>query len=319
MYKVSPFVQVIGICILLASCSGSNFSGKKKSSSNPGVVAPASDDAKPPSNEPIAASNGSWIENFNVEASTSNTADVVFAVDTSGSMEDEIEAIEKNIESFVKTLEKNQLDFSIAAIGNGEDFNFPQDPRIKLIPEEIDSHDAIGVVSGFLASNEAVRPNSHLNVIIVSDDNGEGDGNLAGDFKAPEGIASLKVHAVVGLAEGEDPNNEDCEIAAVGTEHQSLAKNSKGLIQNICINDWSKLIENLSQSIVQSTQRAFPLQHPVDSSQPLRVMVNGKVLERDASEQAAYDFNAEDNTVYLSSQVALTKDDTVTIEYFGLE
>ena len=255
----------IAISLFLTSCSNSNFASGQKTSETP----QSSDAVTGPTVEPIAAGNGSWMENFVVEANSSNTADIVFAVDTSGSMEDEIAAIENNIAAFVKSLETNNLDFSIAAIGNGEDFNFPQDPRINVIPEEIGSHDAIGVLNSFLQSPNSVRADSHLNIIIVTDDNGEGNGNLANDFQSPQGIASLKVHAVVGLAEGEDPNNPDCDIPAIGVEHQNLAKASKGLIQNICLNDWSQLIANLSNSVIESTRRAFPLTNGADPNYPL--------------------------------------------------
>ena len=303
----------IALSMTLASCSKSNFA----SDSNTSDIQGASESTGEQTNDAIAADNGSWVERFAVDESVNSSTDIVFAVDTSGSMEDEITAIELNIASFVKSLEQNKLDFTIAAIGNGNDFDFPQDPRIKVVPEEIDSHDAIGILSSYLMGPNAVRADSHLNVIVVTDDNGEGSGNLAGDFKAPVGITSLKVHAVVGLVEGQDPNNEDCNIRSVGTEYQNLAKSSKGLIQNICINDWSKLIANLSQSIVQSTQRAFPLEKTIETGQAITVKINDIVLSEVVDGVSQYSYDAQLNTLFVSNEVKLAKTDIVSIQYFA--
>lgn len=260
------------------------------------------------------------IENFTSETLTEKaTVDVVFAIDTSGSMTDETTALNQNLASFLRNFINNNVDTRVTVVGESAVAPIPgmSVPTIQIPPElpkdriaqfvsMVDSHDAIGVLNQFFASPAkplALRPDGILEIVVISDDNGKRPGNLAVDFVKPQARA-VHFNGIIGVSE---TSTEACDIANVGTEYQTLATQTQGLIFDLCSPDWTKLLNELSSAIVSRAGQGFMVTKDIDLSKAVTVNMNGQAL--DASQ-----FEVVGRSVVI--KIELPAGATVTVSYY---
>lgn len=236
--------------------------------------------------------------------------DILFVMDTSGSMREEKQYLESNMNQFVSKLMGAQVDARILALGGGvPDLNkFPRgggncgafkfsadlpSNRFGVVPVYVHSYDAIGQLNRFFAGDFVsqtpikFRQNAPLEIIIISDDDGNNQKelqqdptipprNMATDFNVPAGRKTT-VHAIVGKSDSVQVP-QICEIENTGEQAMALAKDTGGTVMDICSQDWSALLDQLSQQIIDNN-KGYQLDAAVDSSKPVTVTVNGKVLD----------------------------------------
>ena len=294
------------LMMLVQGCNSANFRGGKS-------VGPSEPVEPFPSISPEPVPEPSGIETFLYEFEIKEEAgmvDIVLAVDTSGSMTAEKESLERNMETFTNLLEEVVIDYQIFAIGNN--FNFPSNLNLSLVARTVGSNNAIGVLNQFFANGSNLREGVDLHVVIISDDNGEGAGNLAVDFTPPSTAGSISVHGIVGLVQGQDPNNPDCQIVEVGSEHMDLARKYGGTILDLCINDWSQLVKDLSEKIISLT-RTYDLERIPDLSLPVTVEINGDIIMKAENDRPGYLIDAETKKIRFTEDIMISPGSIVKI------
>jgi hypothetical protein len=226
--------------------------------------------------------------------------DVVFAIDTSPSMNDEIAATEANLGRMISLLNSGKLDPRIHLLMDRR-LNVPAGvdaSKIAFIDEEIGSRNAISRLTALfagtlnnryrdaqgaaLATPLAFRKDAQLEVVVISDDNGGGRGNLAADFD-PMNTLNATFNAIVGLPTSVESNA--CDLASIGMEYITLGTKTKGSILDICSVDWSNLITRLSNDIIKRSV-TFALSQKPGNPKAVIMMLDGKKL---AQEDWAYD------------------------------
>lgn len=260
-----------------------------------------------------AAGSGGAEQAFTANGSMGLT-DVFFAFDTSGSMKGEKTFLEANMKLFLEELERQKLDYRVTAIGEG--FIFPQGlpaNKFAVLPVKVGSHDAIGRLNQVFAGTLPLplRPGAVTEVIAVTDDEGQGPGNLSADFKGPAG-ATVVFDSIVGLKVGVDAVNPNCKIENVGQQYINLSNSTKGQVFNLCesLKDFNGVLKKLSQQIV-ATSRGFKLDKPLDPSKPYLIKVKDKVID-----PALVTYDAASNSLILSPDVPIAAGDAVVIRFY---
>lgn len=317
-----PFGIVTGVLasLVTVACGSTEFAGTQRQSTNAtavdggevdaggqdGAVDGEVDGGGP--DTPEEPSTGRATERFLTESgAVTRAVDVVFLVDTSGSMRDETARLEQNMETFLGKFFLNQagLDFRLFLVG--EQFKFPAAVTaaagVDVIEERVDSHDALDIAeelltSGLNGQTLELRDGVMKELIIVSDDNATGSGIAAVQARVAAGTA--RVHGLVGLKVG--LNSPTCNIAAVGSVYQQLAAMgpAPGLIQDLCLDDWQKLLDNLGGTLTKPKAVSFQLQGTPDLSQAIEVTVGGAPVAA-----SAFSYVAETNTVTVDGAVAV--------------
>lgn len=289
--------QSIMLCLALGliSCGESEFSGSggRRSSADGN-----------------AASSQYITETF---AQLMRGVDIVVAIDSSGSMLDEQQALERNLDKFVTDLEAVQLGSHVTVIG-APSFRMPTNApadKFAVVPRKIGSHDAIAVLTDFFTKGTPPLPfrdGAGLEVIIVSDDNGlPYQGYRAEDFKGPANKTTI-VNAIVGLESSQATST--CTIESVGTEHIKLAQTTGGSILDLCYENWDQLVQQLTANII-NRNAGFPLKEAPDLSRDIVVYVDDQIIPK-----GQYTIDAKQKTIRFSQEVNITADSTIRVSYY---
>jgi hypothetical protein len=249
--------------------------------------------------------------------------DLVFAVDTSASMDDEIRAMQTNLGRLVSGLNSGRLDAQIHVMMDRL-LTLPAgvDPKkVAFVNQEIGSENAISrlnalfagmYVTSYLSPDGVVMPmplafrkGANLEVIVISDDNGDGNGNRAADFNPLNPKATF--NAIVGLPSTMEGGN--CDISGIGMEYITLAQASGGSMLDICSPDWSGLITRLSNDMIKRSV-SFTLSSKPDDAKAIVVLLDGKRL---AASDWTYD--ADNNTVTLVKTDGVKDGSKISLNY----
>jgi hypothetical protein len=277
----------------------------------------------------------------------SRNVDLVIALDSSGSMDEERAAVSANLNKLIVALQKGSLDPRVHLIAGREEeddddeapvmgsvFNFPPDvdaSKVALIAQEIGSHDALGhvgqVLSGAYAARYqnvqgmamnpplALRPDAKLEILVISDDNGLNGrgglntmtGNTATDFD-PMNKWKATVSGVVGTPTSMQVAGV-CEIAAIGQEYITLAGKTGGSILDICSPDWTMIIDRFTKDVLKRSQSILLSKEPLNPDK-LQVTLGGKLL---SPEMWTYD--PATRLVTLASTVILSPGQELKVNY----
>lgn len=215
-----------------------------------------------------------------------NLSDIIWVVDNSGSMGEEIADIRRHINSFAAQVTQSGLDAHIVMISDkgttgasicvAEPLASPNcgdNGQFRHVDEEVASTDAPNVMLDSYGAYEAMlRDGSHRAVVFVTDDNSRMSGEtFVASMNAKARLAGAAVHGVVGL----DLN--DCpDIAAKGSNYERMAQLTGGLVVPICCNDYGLLVDTLATDIAQASRR-FRLDREVTSPQSVRVFIEDQL------------------------------------------
>jgi hypothetical protein len=228
--------------------------------------------------------------------------DIVFAMDTSGSMNNEKASLQSAMTTFVAAFETKakKTDYQLYMIGQNFQFPAGTDGKITKIEKKIDSNNALVVLkmffSGELQNPKPLREDSRKQIVVVTDD-------TATKVKAPEFKAFLEAtpmlkdktsfNGIVGLPTTKQGGG--CSITKPGLEYVTLGADPVygGLIQDICDTDWEKLLDELAAKIIKQNFRGeFELARPANGDKPFEVKVDG-----DAIDESDYSFDQEKNAI----------------------
>jgi len=221
---------------------------------------------------------------------TVNPVDIVFIVDTSGSMSEERIALEQNLNSFLAQIATtaSNIDYSAWIIASPFTQTGMANGKTEVLARRVDSNDALRQLRDFVngtitpAPTKPLRDNSQKQFIVITDDDARGV--LAADIVTlattnQKLLNKTSVNGIIGLVKGSV--KAGCSIANVGTQYQVLATNpaTKGIILDLCSNDWSQLLGGLAKKIIADTRKsAFDLSERLDVSRGLEVSVGGSAV-----------------------------------------
>jgi hypothetical protein len=190
-------------------------------------------------------------------------ADIIFVVDNSGSMGDEANAVQANINNFSQQIIASGVDAHVVLLssypndGNGICVDPPlgsggcgdQDtnpPTFVHIDERIGSSDALARLLGRAGDwMPSIRPESGLHVVIVTDDESNLDAvTFDAAFKAlnPD-FADYKLHGIVSM--------QDCADAAdIGETYIALGQMTGGLVSDLCLQNFQPVFDLLATEVI---------------------------------------------------------------------
>ncbi len=254
------------------------------------------------------ASNGD--SNLTCAATTATAhkaaVDIIFVIDDSGSMTSEMTQIKTNVNTFATKIGQSGLDYKVIFVvrkgTSGNTICVPpplggagcadNPPTFYHVNQDVQSDDAL---SRALATYDSawknyVRFDAYKVFVIVSDDNAGnyGDPVKAAQFdpqllaKAPAGMFGTKasrkyiVDSIVGWSTGTAfITGPKCNSAVNnGSEYQQLSQLTGGIIDSVCLTDYSAVLDNLAKGLTTKLGCEFALPKPeAGTFDPTKVVV----------------------------------------------
>jgi len=324
-------IRVLLFFVLIATmtaCSGTNFTGSNGKKNSSKVNGPGEDDQAIVSDDDDDSddrndleANGVKTETFKGQRDvTREPVDIFFAMDTSSSMNKEKGMLESKMAVFIGQFlaQNDKVDFHIYMVG--EDFSFPNtdDSRITLIDTEVDSHNSLVVLMNFFGGGYAnpvpIREETKKEIVVVTDDEAKRNSDTA--FRqfvsqTPSLTGKVSLNGFVGLPTSAE--NDWCKIDGEGDRYVALAADPamKGLIQDLCVEDWGQLMTNLADKILsEKVTVSFKLSKKADPDESIKVSIDGKKVA-----STSYTYNEDENSIVFSSDEAPDDDAEVVVEY----
>jgi len=192
--------------------------------------------------------------------------DIIWVVDSSGSMENEAARVQENMNRFADAVLMAGIDPHVVMITDSDYVRVPAplgiDPaHYRHIDRGVGSHAPLQrLVSEFPLYQDFIRPDSVLHIVAVTDD--ESDMSVA-EFQLAMSIGlpgrEYTFHAIA----SEDLGGRECPGAAdVGEVYYRLADLTMGLKVSICTSDWTGVFTRLEEHIFASTPIPCELEIP---------------------------------------------------------
>ena len=206
--------------------------------------------------------------------------DIIWVIDSSPSMDDEIAIIQDNLNAFTARIGASGLDYRVVLIAaeeftptNGRDYfgvcippplsGAPGCPdtdseRYLHVREGVHSADAL---SKLLATRPQyahfLRPGAGLHIVVVTDDD-QGRGADVDDFFAAGFGDSVYVHSIVdevGRPAGCGPFGDPCSCGdARGQTYIDLSEETGGVVVSVCSEDWAPIFASLEARVRQGNE-----------------------------------------------------------------
>lgn len=251
---------------------------------------------------------GTVTENFGVNVVDTRKLDIVWVIDNSGSMGQEVAHVRNNYETFVRSVQ-GYADIKTALIsdsvggGHSHPLSLPtgldpdkhmqidffvsswnpmcltqnafmaQGPYLNCASHHYDHELAEQKLHGQLAP--FFRQESQKIFVFVTDDNEDTTNKTTflNSFQTTYGQSPI-VYSFVALGASQSPCQAD-----EGTRYQGLSQETEGAVFNICTADWTNHFEQMTDHISTVTDSTFSLRH-ADVLEILKVTVDGAELSR---------------------------------------
>jgi hypothetical protein len=205
-------------------------------------------------------------------------ADIIFAIDNSGSMDEEIVFVREQMNRFSQLIIESGIDVRIilisAAIGQQEpdpdsdeedqdngvcidaplgSGTCPDDslaPRYVHVAEEVGSNDALNLfVDTFPSWRDQLRPNATRTFVVVTDDDAtDGPNNSASAFTSAVQALDPSFNALV--VSGIYCFTECPEAAAIGEVYIDLVSQTGGVAGDLCLQDFATVFDALANAVI---------------------------------------------------------------------
>lgn len=218
-------------------------------------------------------------------------ADIIIAVDTSGSMDEESAQVQQNLNNFASIITGSGIDVHVVLIAdatvcipaplgsgqcNGADEKLP---AYRHIVQTVNSTDALQVIlSTYPQWKDSLRASASKTIAVVSDDNSS---MSAGEFTAqllaldPPTFQGFKFDAIVASSDttacfGCIPGCNGCAGnpccypvlgfacesygAEEGTVYKDLVQQTMGVAGDLCLQDFGPVFQDMATGVVQSAQ-----------------------------------------------------------------
>lgn len=237
--------------------------------------------------------------------------DILFIVDASGSMSEELQQTQANINTFAQTIGKSGLDYRVLMIA-GDDICVPpplggvscasKPPQFHKVPVHVESTDALTILldtydnttsGGGWGNHKApipwrdlVRPEAVKIFVAITDDESEiqdtaFDAALlakkpAGMFGSPQ-QRNYIFNSIVGWSKGTPSmSTATCGTAVnTGLVYQRLSKLTGGLVDSVCEVSYAGVFNNLAKGVTKrlACQLDMPKDENGDEVDPTKVQV----------------------------------------------
>lgn len=273
------------------------------------------------------------------------SSDIIFAVDRSCSMYDDIALMNQNFEAFVNTLQGMNSDYHVAAVvgDNGcvyggdkfIDNNFSGGDAETTIATMIDcfsssncnmnvpyatyTEAAFSLFESFLSESVdingapdpggcnygVVRQNAKLNLVGVSDEPEQSVNTYAYYVSLFQGLKTNPDDVVFHAIGGDYPSGCGGNDAYTGMYEASVA--TGGLFLSICATDWATQLEALAEGSAQDLTSFALTQQPVPST--IEVDLNG------VQTTVGWSYNPTDNAIDFDPDYVPEGGDTIEVSY----
>jgi hypothetical protein len=207
-------------------------------------------------------------------------ADIIIAVDTSGSMNAESDEVQQNLNEFASIIAMNGVDVHViliadsgvcipAPLGSGQcDGSDENLPGYRHVLQEVLSNDSLELIlETYPQWKDSLRPDASKTLAVVTDD----DSDLsAADFTSQllaldppmfEGFKFDSIYAFDGPSICNPfncPSNDCCAqdffctpySDAKGTEYQALVAQTNGVGGNLCEQDFNPMFQDMATAVV---------------------------------------------------------------------
>lgn len=200
--------------------------------------------------------------------------DIIWAVDSSASMFEEIAAVTNNLNNFATFIGAQSIDYHVILMGTtlGPPIlcldcicipqplggpNCTDGPRYRYIHEQVSSTDALELlVEHYPKYKDFLRPQTTKHFVVVTDDN---SAKSADWFKAelakltdPGFAKGFVFHSIVGY--GTDTVDGCPTAAEYGEVYVTLSDETGGAKFPICEPNWTPIFTQLAQAVVQTVK-----------------------------------------------------------------
>jgi hypothetical protein len=273
------------------------------------------------------------------------SSDIIFAVDRSCSMNEDIELMNDNFGAFVERLTEMQTDYHVAAvvgdtgcvwdaegayIDNTYSASDAQTTIASMIncdtttcntyvPYATNTEAAFMLLEAFLSeavdingtpdpsgcNYGVIRENAKLNLVGVSDEPEQSVNTYAYYVSLFQGLKSNPDDVVFHAIGGDYPSGCGGNSAYTGMYEASVA--TGGLFLSICATDWSTQLEALAEGAAQDLTSFALIQQPVPST--IEVILNGQRTT------IGWSYNPTDNSIEFDPDNIPAGGDTIEVEY----
>jgi hypothetical protein len=196
---------------------------------------------------------------------TGGGVDIIWFIDTSGSMSQETAWVQQNLNDFASYIGAQNLDYRVVMIGKSSLCVKPplggpgctDGPRYRHVKETVGSTNGLEkIISTYAKWQDFLRPDTTKNFIAVTDDNSRKD---AAWFNAElakltkPGFADGYVfHSIV--AYGSIAKKGCTTGARIGEVYLDLTQQTKGVKFPVCDQDWKSIFDQLAKSVAQTAK-----------------------------------------------------------------
>jgi hypothetical protein len=191
--------------------------------------------------------------------------DVIFVIDTSGSMSDERDKVRANLAAFMADFESTPADMHVVVVTEGDPASATVDrTKYRFVNARVDSKLLYTVAGATLPLYaDSLRPNAVTHMIFISDDNDIFPGDAFKAAMEDQLGHPFTFHAIVGTPQG------GCGGLSfggmIGTNYTSLAEATGGMNLEICTEDYSEVFGQLKNGIVDAVP--LPCDYPLAEAQ----------------------------------------------------
>jgi hypothetical protein len=193
-------------------------------------------------------------------------ADIIFAIDSSGSMDDEIEFVQSQMNRFSQQISASGIDVRViliaeedaiciaAPLGSGR---CPEDTKLPgylHIDEKVGSDDGLNVIlDSYEDWSSQLRANASKSFVIITDDEAtDGPNDSAAEFTA--NLLALDAAMFAKWTFNGIFVQQECDLGEeVGEVYADLVAQTQGVSGDLCLQDFQPVFDRLSEKIVTSS------------------------------------------------------------------
>jgi hypothetical protein len=210
-------------------------------------------------------------------------SDIIWVVDQSGSMDQETDHVQAQINNFVNIIDASNIDYRvvmIAATGGSNAICVPgplastnpacgNNTRFRLVNQRIGSHDALSqTTTRYNLYSDFLRPEAMKHFVFVTDDNSNVSATTfltnLGNLQPAGMFDNRKFHGIYAFGNG---TAQGCtgafgSGAAEGTVYTTLVTQSSGARGVICNDDWNQVFTDITAAVISGSQVSCSMAMP---------------------------------------------------------
>ncbi len=301
LFRTSLIISLILVSLL--SCGQQEFAGSSGQLSKTGIKGGG---GKSGGGSDTDSDLGKGQKAFQLQDNRGEV-DVLWLIDTSGSMKDDTEIVRSNFDRFLTNIaEKSHARLTLVA--NTTAISLTAQATAaghRQVNNTVNSTDALVIAQRLLNNGTiALRNGAKLVMVVVTDDNAVTvtDQNFISGLNATIQAIKPTLFAFRG-----DRDQPPCDITRKGVAYDNLARVTGGDVFDICARDWTPNFNKLAESVAMIAGTSFKIDDPAFDV-VTQVTLDGVVLDPG-------DVRVSGSTVQLVSKVVKPTSKDVVIRY----